>query len=280
MIDREKAHRLLNRLMDAVEREQSANSDDARKQNHEEVLAQRVLLEDANGVLDLRKRRIVSTVAGQPPHRPAATTKSIDSIFRRSDKPHRVTEQRYGISRILLDELGALLGGRPENLETATLLLADMGYRGPQPQQENASGVTMPTVRQGVSIEGAPSASARLSLYNALGYTLGAEGICDCPPSVWRHRAALHLRAIGSRRRPGPKSLKEPTMNVGLAEAERIVAAAWANIEDETQDRGPDADLNARGDLSPRIVFRAAWREGDADRKKNCIRKSLMLRTK
>jgi hypothetical protein len=69
-------------------------------------------------------------------------------------------------------------------------------------------------------------------------------------------------------------------MNVGLTEAERVIAAAWADIEDEAKDREPKADLNARGDLSPHVVFRAAWRQGDADRKQNCVNKSLMLLTK
>jgi hypothetical protein len=257
-----------------------SNSNDARKQDHEAILALRALLEAANGVLDIRKRRIVSTAAGQPPHRLVATAKGIDAIFRRSEKPGRIGEQRYAISRILLDELGALLGGRPENLETATLILADMGYRGPMPKQENPQGTRVPTVRQGVNADDGPSAAGRLSLYEALGYTLGAEAKQNCAPSVWRQRAVLHVRAIGPRRRTGPKSSNEPVVNVGLAEAERVVAAAWADIKDEAKDREPNAEPNARGDLSPRVLFRTSWRQGDADRRQNCIDKSLMLRTK
>jgi hypothetical protein len=158
--------------------------------------------------------------------------------------------------------------------------LADMGYHGPQAEADKASGIRAPTVRQGVNVNDGASAAGRLSLYNRLGYTLGAEGKRDCPPSVWKHRAALHIRAIGPPRRSGPKPSKQPTFNVGLAEAERIVAAAWADIEDETKDRDRAADLNARGDLSPRARFRVAWREGDADRRGNCTNKSLMLQTK
>jgi hypothetical protein len=280
MIDREEAHRVLDRLIDAAERELGANDDDARKCDHKEILALRSALEAANGTLGLRRRRILSTVAGLPPHRPVATAKGIDWIFRRSDKPKHSTEQRYAIFRILQDELDALLGGGPENRESATLILADMGYHGPQPKSDKASGIRAPTVRQGVNVNDGASAAGRLSLYNALGYTLGAEGKRDCPPSVWRHRAALHIRVVGPPRRSGPKPSKQPTFNVGLAEAERIVAAAWADIEDGMKDRDLNADGDARGDLSPRATFRATWREGDADRRGNCINKSLMLQTK
>ena len=65
-----------------------------------------------------------------------------------------------------------------------------------------------------------------VTLWNALGYTLGAEGKRDCHSSVWRHRASFAY----SCGRPLPRRSvtetvkKQPTFNVGLAEAGRIVA--------------------------------------------------------
>jgi hypothetical protein len=276
MIDREEAHRVLDRLIDAAERELRANDDDARKRDHKEILDLRSALEAVNGTLDLRRRRILSTVAGLPPHRPVATAKGIDSIFRRGDKPKHITEQRYAATRILEDELDVLLGGGPENLEAATLILAQMGYHGPKGKLGKDSGIRAPTVRQGVNSNDGASATGRLSLYTALGYTLGAEGKRDCHPSEWKHRAALHLRALGPKPRPGPKPSKQPAFNVGLAAAERVVAAAWAHIEDGSKDREP----NDEDDFTPRILFRVNWRQGDAARRANCVDNSLKLRKK
>jgi hypothetical protein len=276
MIDRKEARRLLEALMDVNEQELATNSDETRKHNHEEALTLRYALEAANGTRDRRRRRILSTAAGLPPHRPVATTKDIDSIFKRSEKPAHVTGQRYSIARILLDELGVLLGGGPEDHEAATLILADMGYHGPQAKQDKATGIRVPTVRQGVNAADGASAAGRLSLYTVLGYTLGAEGKRDCPPSAWKQRAALHLRAIGPKPRPGPKPSRPPPFHVGLAEAERVVAAAWAYIEDESKDRSANDDR----EFPPRRLFRAGWRQGDAARRANCIDNSLTLRTK
>jgi hypothetical protein len=227
----------LGALLDALEKDREANSDDARKRAHEQALASRAALEAATGVLGWRRRRIVSTAAGLPAHRHVATAKGIEAIFTRRG---HITEQRFAAGRILIDEVGALLGGRPENLEAATLILAEMGYHSPQGELGKDSGIRGATIRQGVNPDDGPSAMARLSLYTALGYTLGAEGKRACSPSAWKQRAALHLRAIGPKPRPGPKPRrKQPT--VGLAEAERVVAAAWAYIDDQSKDRDPDA---------------------------------------
>jgi hypothetical protein len=270
----------LGALLEGLEYERQANGDEDRERAHNQILASRADMEAAIGVRRVRRQRIVSTAAGEAPYRPVATAKDIDSIFTLSKKPSHVTAQRYGAFRILQDELGALRGGGPDDLESATLLLADMGYDGPQAKLDKASGIRARSVRQGVKSGGGPSAVGRWSLYVALGYTLGAEGRRDRDPSVWTLRAALHLRLIGPSRRPGPKPADEPAFLVGLEKAEHIVAAAWADIEDETKDREPNADPNARGDISPRALFRSAWRKGDADRRGNCINKSLKLRTK
>jgi hypothetical protein len=262
----------LGALLEALEKARDANDDDARKDAHEQALKARADLEAATGVRDLRRQRIVSTVAGLPPHRIAATAKGVDAIF----NGRRDSEHRSAYNRILMDELGALLGGRPENLEAATLILAQMGYHGPKGKLGKDSGIRAPTVRQGVNSNDGASATGRLSLYTALGYTLGAEGKRDCHPSEWKQRAALHLRALGPKPRPGPKPSKQPAFKVGLAAAERVVAAAWAHIEDESKDREP----NGEDDFSPRILFRVSWRQGDAARRAICVDNSLKLRNK
>ena len=105
---------------------------------------------------------------------------------------------------------------------------------------------------------------------NGLGYTLGLEGKRDCPPPAWTGRAILHLRVIMKGRGPA----------INFDEIARVVASAWADIEDETKDRDPDAEPNMRGDLSLRAVFRSAWRRGDADRQNGICDKALMLQRK
>ena len=209
-------------LRDALERERGANDDDTCKDAHDQALAAKADLELAIGVRALRRQRIVSTAAGLPPHRRVVTHKGVESIFRRGG---RATEQQFAMWRMLMDELGGILGGGPENLEAATLALTEMGYHGPQANQGKDSGIRAATLRQGVNPNAGPSAAGRLSLYNALGYTLGAEGKRDCHPSEWKQRAALHLRLTGPRLQPGPKSSKQPVFEVSLAVVERVVAA-------------------------------------------------------
>jgi hypothetical protein len=263
----------LGALLEALEKARDANSDDAQEDAHKQALAARADLEAAIGVRGWRRQRIVSTAAGQPAHRPVTTAKGIESIFRRG---RRDTEQRFAMGRILMDELGCILGGRPENLEAATLILAEKGYHGPQAKPGKDSGIRAPTIRQGVNPDDGASEAGRWSFYTALGYTLGAEGKRDCHPSEWKQRALLHLRAIGPKPRPGPKPSKQPTFRVGLVEAERVVAAAWAHIEDESKDRDP----NDESEFQRRILFRTGWRQGTAAYRANCIDSSLKLRTK
>jgi hypothetical protein len=270
----EAAAEALGALLEALERAGEANSDDAREDAHKQTMAARADLEAAIGVRGWRRQRIVSTAAGQPAHRPVATAKGVESIFRRGG---RDTEQRFAMSRILMDELGGILGGRPENLEAATLILAEKGYYGPQAKPGKDSGLRAPAIRQGVNPHAGASETGRWGFYTALGYTLGAEGKRDCRPSEWKQRAALHLRAIGPKPRPGPKPRrKQPTIYVGLVEAERVVAAAWAHIEDDSKDRDP----NDESEFQSRELFRAGWRQGEAARRANCIENSLKLRTK
>ena len=270
----EVAAEALGALLEALEIMREANDDDALKRAHDQALAARADLEFAIGVRAWRRQRIVSTAAGLPAHRPVATAKGIESIFRRGG---RATEQRFAIWRMLMDELGGILGGRPENLEAATLALAEMGYHGPQAKPGKDSGIRAPTIRQGVNSNDGASALGRLSFYSALGYTLGAEGKRNCHPSDWKLRARLHLRLIGPRLKPGPKPRgQQPVLEVSLEVAERVVAVAWAHIEDESKDRDP----NDESEFQPRQLFRDCWRQGDAARRANCIRKSLKLRAK
>ena len=270
----EAAAEALGALLEALEKAREANSDDAREDAHKQALAARVDLEAAIGVRAWRRQRIVSTAAGLPAHRPVATAKGVESIFRRGGRDYR-TAIRH-MPAFSWTNSAALLGGRPENLEAATLILAEMGYHGPQAKPGKDSGIRAPTIRQGVNPDDGASEAGRWSFYTALGYTLGAEGKRDCRPSEWKQRALLHLRAIGPKPRPGPKPSKQPTFYVGLVEAERVVAAAWAHIEDESKDRDP----NDESEFQPRQLFRAGWRQGDAARRANCIDNSLKLRTK
>jgi hypothetical protein len=262
----------LGALLEALERNRGANNDDDRKDAHKQALAASADHDAATGLRDLRRQRVVSTAAGQAPHKLVVTAKGIDAIFRRGGSP---TEQRFAAARILLDTSGTTLGGRPENLEALRLILAELGYRVPEKKPGKASGIRAPTTRQGVNATDGGSEVGRWSIYTALGYTLGAEGKRDCHPSVWRQRAILHLRAINRQRKPGPKPAKQP-FHAGLMEAERVVTAAWVFIEDESEDR----DLNIQNEFSPRVLFRTAWREGDADRRRGSIDKSRTLREK
>jgi hypothetical protein len=251
-------------LREALERERTANSDEARRFAHEEVLMWEARLEAATGFQQFETRRIVSTAAGQPAHRPPVTAKGIDAIFRRGGN---LTEQRYAVTRLLVDRLGRTVG-----LEAARLILADMGYRLPAEDllSDPPEGIRAPTPRQGVNPLGGAKATMRLGLMNALGYTLGREGKRDCPRAAWSGRAILHLRVATKGRGPA----------ISPDEVARIVASAWGDIEDETKDRDPDADDDMRGDLSPRAVFRSAWRQGCADRQTGNCDKDLILQTK
>ena len=158
----EAAAEALGALLEALEKAREANDDDACKDAHEQALAARADLEFAIGVRAWRRQRIVSTAAGLPPHRRAATAKGIESIFRRGG---RDTEQRFAISRILMDELGGILGGRPENLEAATLFLAEKGYHGPQanPGKDSASG-RQPYAKARTPMTGLPKRGAGASI--------------------------------------------------------------------------------------------------------------------
>ena len=258
-----------------------ANDDDASKRAHDQALAARADMEAASGIRDLRRRRIVSFVAGLPAHRPVATNKGVKSIFRLSKKPSRITEQRSGIARILMDELGTILGGRPENLETATLLMAELGYHGPQGRSW-----TSPPASGRRPCIGGPIPTAGLR-HRGDGPSIPRLATRSAPKgsATAVHRSGSLARCcifalIGPPRRPGPKPTNKPHFRVSLEKAERVVAAAWADIEDESKDREPDAEPGARSDLSPRVLFRVGWREGDAARRGNCINKSLKLRTK
>ena len=73
------------------------------------------------------------------------------------------------------------------------------------------------------------------------------------------------------------KPTKQPPFTVGLVEAERVLAAAWAHIEDESKDRDP----NDESEFQPRQLFRAAWRRGNADQAvRIALHNSLKLRIK
>jgi hypothetical protein len=123
-----------------------------------------------------------------------------------------------------------------------------MGYSlpGEGELKDAPEGIRAVTLQQGVNPAGGPIAGLRLGLFNVLGYTLGAEGNRDSPPAEWRPRAALHLRIVTKTRAPA----------INLDEVARVVAHAWADIEDETMDRDPDAEPDMRDDLSSRAVFR------------------------
>ena len=231
---------------------------------HDEVLTREAQLEAATGFQQFETRRIVSTAAGQPAHRPPATGKGVEAIFRRNGNP---TEQRYAVTRVLFDRLGRKVG--PEAMR---LILADMGYRLPAEDLpgDAPAGIRAPTLRKGVNPLDGPPAMVRLGLMNVLGYTLGREGKRNCPPADWTSRASLHLRVVMKGRGPA----------VSLDEGARVVGEAWADIEDEALDRDPDAEPNMRGDLTLRAAFRSGWRRGDADRQNGICDKPLMLQTK
>jgi hypothetical protein len=131
-------------VRDALEHERGANDDDTRRLAHEHVLAAAAALDAATGLRDFSRRRVLSTAVGQPAHGSVSTSKGLEAIFRRSGKNSpRETEQRYAISRILLDRLGALLGGRPENRERVpqapSPVVAEMLSRPDAPQKQAVS---------------------------------------------------------------------------------------------------------------------------------------------
>jgi hypothetical protein len=66
MIDRDEAHRLHEVLMDAMERELAANSDEARAEAQAAVLAADAALARANGTADLRRRRMMVDARALP----------------------------------------------------------------------------------------------------------------------------------------------------------------------------------------------------------------------
>jgi hypothetical protein len=178
----------LRAVYDALEREHRANDDDSRRLAHEHALAAAAAFDVATGLVDFYRRRVLSTAAGQPAHRPLSTSTELKTIFRRGSKGSLgETEQRYAISRILLDTLGALLGGAPENREVTRLVLADMGYSlpGEGKLKDAPEGIRAVTLQQGVNPAGGPAAKLKLGLFNVLGYTLGAEGKRDSPPAEW-----------------------------------------------------------------------------------------------
>lgn len=258
----------LKASLDALERIRTANSDEGKRLAHEDALARHAQLDEATGRRSFEDRRVMSSAAGQPAHRPLSTSKGLDAIFRR--RGENPTEQRYAIARILFDRRPGWTAG-PESLR---LVLADMGYSLPEepaPIERQPVGVRAMTPKQGVNPLGGPAAAIRFGFVNAIGYTLGHEGKRDCAPRDWTGRAILHLRVITKGRTTPP---------ISIPEIERVVAGAWPDIEDEAKDHEPDAEPDMRGDLSLRAVFRNAWRSGDADRQNGICNKPLILRTK
>ncbi len=198
----EAAAEALGALLEALEIVREANSDDACKDAHDQALAARADLELAIGVRAWRRQRIVSSAAGQPAHRTVATAKGVDSIFRRGGRDYRAAIRHTPAFSWM--KSGPLLGGRPENLEAATLILAEMGYHGPQAKPDKDSGIRAPTVRQGRNPDGGPSAVGRL---------------------IPLHRARLHARRGREARLP---SIGVETACGAASQAHRPTAQARA----------------------------------------------------
>ena len=104
----------------------------------------------------------------------------------------------------------ALLGGRPENLEAATLILAEMGYHGPQANPGKDSGHQGANLRQGENPDAWPSAAGALVLLQRARLHARRGREARLPSLRMETAREAASPAIGPRLKPGPKPSKQP----------------------------------------------------------------------
>ena len=227
MIDREEAHRLLNGLMDAVEQEQAANSDEARAAAQAAVLAADAALARANGVADLRRRRMMVEARALPS---GAKVEAADfQQIERDCVEVTATGQvriRQALARHTKDCAG-MLGERLAGVQAGQLLENAEGRNGPLDGPATAGGVD-------------PHAGAADMIRNKIvvnaGYTVGVE---IGPAGRIRHamwkRAERAQHALAARLR---------------MRGHKAENATAATIKDWCQKEGPLAALfrDARGE--------------------------------
>ena len=235
MIDREEAHRLSDDLIDAVEREQSANSDEGRAKAQVEVLAAADALGRANGVTSLHRRRMVVDARSL-----SSGSRVEPGDFEQLERdcvdvtPEGQVRLRQALARHVLDTANVLTL-RMAGLQAANMLQNAKGRDGPLDGRLMVSGVD-------------PGLGAADELRNKIvadtGYTVGVEigATGRIQRAMWKRAAwaqnslAAKLRMMGLRVLQDMSAatikdlcLKETRMAALFRDAKREGAAAHAD---------------------------------------------------
>jgi hypothetical protein len=175
MIDREEAHRRLDALLDAAEREQAANSNEARAAAQAEFLAAEGALDRINGKFDISRRRMMVEALALPSGSMVNTTDF--ERFARDGTPGGQIRLRHALARHEMDSGGMLTDGWVHVLAGQWLLQAGGRY-GPLDGPVRASGI---------DLHGGPAAVIRLKIVADAGYTVGVEfGNGAIPRQFWK----------------------------------------------------------------------------------------------
>jgi hypothetical protein len=178
MINREQPRRLLEALMDAMEREQSADSDETRAAAQVDVIKARDALHRASGVTDVERKRMMVDALG----RPAGWSVDAADFERFADEyvkgsPEDENRLRIGLARHAQDSVNSLTQ-RWAGVFCDTMLQNYDGRYG---------ALDGPANRQGVDKRGWPE-NVRVRIMDKAGYTagveFGAEGLI--PRDFWK----------------------------------------------------------------------------------------------
>ena len=198
MIDREEARRLHEALIDAMEQEQRANSNEARAAAQTVVLAADAALARANGTADLRRRRMVEAGCGLPSGA-RVTAAEFERIERDCIEvtPDGQVRMRQAIARhavdtahILTKRLGDLLAGQ--------MLQTSKGHNGP---------LDGPVRTGGVDPHGGTADAIRTKIVSDAGYTVGVEfGDGAIPRPFWTRAEQVQNDLAARGRKAGHKT--------------------------------------------------------------------------
>jgi hypothetical protein len=198
MIDREEARRLFEVFMDAMEREQAVNSDEARAAAQAAVLAAAAALDRATGKTDLLRRRMVVEARGLSL---GANVHAADfERFARDcvdGTPSGQIRLRQALARHAMDS-AMVITDRWAGVLAGQMLQTAEGRNGP---------LDGPVRAGGVDPHAGAADAIRNKIVTAAGYTAGVEfGNGVIPRTFWRRFEVVQNALAAQGRRTGHKT--------------------------------------------------------------------------
>jgi hypothetical protein len=183
----------LNALRAALAEERAANSDEARAAAQAEALAQQDALDDATGMMDLRRRRMIAETRGLPLGAKVDATGfeqfALDCL---DGTPGGQIRLRHALGRHAVDA-AATLTPRWAALLASNMLQTAKGHDGP---------LDGPVRAGGVDPSAGPADEIRNKIVVEAGYTAGVEigGTGRIPHELWK-RAERAQNALAAKMR-------------------------------------------------------------------------------